>query len=538
MGRPFLALGLITIAALLLGTLFVELEDQIRDPDAFSPDPKAAEQLAKGAAQHPEVLQTAAEADMLRLLEDAEITIPPGAAEVDGDLLRLLEDVEWTVPAGTEIDDLTLPIPPGTEIDLPEGTRIDGDTFVFPPGSEITLADGTVLELPEGGTLRIPDADRATMQRALSEGRLTVPASGGIFDAPRVHTQDDWPATLPKGTTFRIPDEWTLPEGVMTEGGTFQIPAGHEIETGSRDASAGTEAGTTDGGLFDKIGKIDLKPSEPETSESGDGSAGPGFNGIPGGKAWLWVLGLAALALLAFLVYRNRRHLRSLLPTRAAVALGAAPPRHPYRLVARIDDRSELLPLAVAPGETRRLHLRIERRRKEDDAVVWRRVGADIVLQVDDTRIHSGTVTPEGIETVLPALPAGDHTLSVRVRMPDHKPVTLDLTVRVASWDEHVARDYDRLAAAAHSATRLPDGFTPRILESHLVPRLPPAALPALSGALTVFERANYSLATIREEEWTAMAGIVERILGILAPAPSPVRPAAVTPSRAPKPAE
>lgn len=515
-----MALALLASGLLLLGGLLADVEHGLdeaveeaqhrfldSDPERLPPDTP----LPDGLDPDLERIQS------MRLGTDVDLELPEGT-QWDGDTLEIQEQTTIQIPEGTALNDLQAHLPKGTHIDFGPYSRVrDGDMYLS-SGTLITFPDGERLRLVHMGTLTHHGLDPEELGRALAHGELTL-KQGALLNAARAVTDNAWELDLEEGTRFTLPNDRQGPTSPTdysdqsTMGTHTTLPAGSTLHSQGIIDGAGKEARDLPGGAMPPIQDTLDGGGEQEEDPLEVTSIMIGEIGSP--PAWSWALLILTILLLGILIAVRRKRTKT-----------AQAPR--FRLNCRIADRTEGLPLGLAPGQSATLHVKVEAQNERDLRRLER--GIPIDLRIPGTNRHRGLIDTQGLQVPLKALGPGDHALRVSLR-PNHWPagIRLETAIRIAAWPEQIARDYQRLVDTLHGHDdRLPLGATPRQVRKALRALLPQIDEDTTARLVATFEEANYSPRSIEQDDWIRFVTVTtacEKALGRGRPQTMAARP-------------
>lgn len=500
--RAVAALALLAGGLLLLGGLLADVETGLQDaaqeaqeywyeraqvpPDEDFEPPQDLE-LGGGQVDHMEL--------------DSELVVDlPEGTRIDDDTLELSEPISIRLRAGTQIKDLDVRLPSGTQLTLTDSARVRGSVLELGKDATIAFPNGARLLLPEGGRLSDHGMDTATLRDAVAQQESTLEQEARL-QAPLAEVLRDWQVVLDEGSRIELPPDGgdaeprrgTNEDSSTSDATHYTVPSGSQIQQGGYAQGHSLQAGA-DGHAVAGTGTLD--PSD----ENGDDGAGasdeesmPGvFDRLGAPPVWSWFLLAATLVSLSGLVGVRR----------ARLALSKRETR--VRATYQIDERGEGLPLGLAPDQNATVHIKLQKRGNDG---TWHDHEAPAKIRLGDRPPQTRTIGKSGIALPLSGLGPGDHPLRLRVRgslwVRRHG---LETTLRVAPWPEQIARDYQALVdtlAAHHDVTQ---GATPRQVRRFLHEHLPGIHEETADRLVAAFEEANYSPRTIAQNDWISFA--------------------------------
>lgn len=478
-----MALVLLAGGLLLLGGLLASV-----DPDDLAPTGLDAPRRLGEDPERTDRLEEFVGEQGITLVDDVKIEIPAGSSIAwDGDTLQVIGNVTLTIPKGTTFENLTIVLPEQTRLLPTDGSEAGRMTLVLAEGTRVRLPeehDGRTFRLPEGGELRDHMIPLREQEQGIEEQDLTT-RRFSLLKTPVAVLEDEWVLQLDGEARAELTayapllDQMLDPERTYTNE-TLSLSAG-EAPRDAHDENQG--------------------PDTEAVVPGGAGSPPPW---------WAWLIVVAVVAGVA--VYTGARQMPALLRK----------PPAPHRAVVRLDDRPDDLPLATQADTPRTLHVRLvprtDPRKGRDRRTPGTRPARLRVHLAGHGRIYKGRIGQEEVILPLPAMPEGDHEITICTRSSlIERTHRRRLRLRVAPWDEQIARDYQDLLEAIRAHLPGRPALTPRQCRE-LIERLDPADPGDPDAIVKAFEEANYSPKTVTEQDWVPFAIRVQRTVRAIQP--------------------
>jgi hypothetical protein len=475
------ALVLLAGGLLLLGGLLSSLDlDQVDGLDLWETSSGPTSVESGAGSEGTEDLQQMAQAMGFESIagdHDIEIHVPAGSTmQWTDNGIQVQGNVTLVIPEGTAFENLTILLPEDTVLLLAPGSR--AGTQILHLGDETRIhlpkrLDVPALLLPDGGELSEHQISLREQRQGVNQNNLTTPGPS-LLETPRAVLEEPWRVNMQSGEHHQIPGLTGFLDAIDIEPDTPYTNQTLTIPTGS---APGTQ--------------------EPPVQDSeGPPSAGTHVSGPTKAPPW-WAWALLALVLLALAAVTTAKQLPFI--------LRRSPP--PFTMRVRLNQRPHGLSLALQEAQPGILGLEIEHHKQtpiRDDGPP--QLTLSLRLQGHGI-IYKQNVQSEA-QVALPSLSTGDHSLEVKIQNAWwRRPHRFTYTLRVDTWSNHVARDYQDLVDAmrTHDA-HLPPGATPRQVAARLANLLPEVDRQGNAHLVKTFEQANYSETEIAEDQWLAFA--------------------------------